>query len=66
MRINSSGDLLVGQSVNSTGKISTVTAPSTYSFAILNTAGTVFYGGFYESAAGLLASWNGANTAMFL
>jgi hypothetical protein len=65
-RFDASGNLLVGQSVNNTGKINTVTAPSTYSFAILNTAGSVFYGGFYESAAGLTASWSGADTAMFL
>jgi hypothetical protein len=66
MVLDASGNLLVGQSVNNTGKINTVTAPSTYSFAILNTAGTVFYNGFYESAAGLTASWNGANTALYL
>jgi hypothetical protein len=66
MTLDASGNLLVGQSVNNTGKINTVTAPSTYSFAILNTAGSVFYGGFYESAAGLTASWSGADTAMFL
>jgi hypothetical protein len=62
MVLDASGNLLV----NNTGKINTVTAPSTYSFAILNTAGTVFYNGFYESAAGLTASWNGANTALYL
>ena len=66
MTLDTSGNLLVGQTVNNTGKINTVTAPSTYSFAILNTAGSVFYGGFYESAAGLTASWNGADTALYL